>query len=74
MPAAKLSEVTTATRDSAEGIEARPFTKFPSLFQQRDASVDIIEHRVLAGTSLPPEILTLAWASVLGGYSGIEDV
>ena len=65
----------SAVTDNTGDMQARPLTKFPNLFRERPARNDDPSiQRVFAGSSLPLELLTLAWASVLGGYTGSEDV
>ena len=65
----------SAVEDIAGDMQGRPLTKFPNLFRERIARNDGPSiQRVFAGSQLPSELLTLAWASVLGGYAGSEDV
>jgi len=71
----QTSNVDLAVEESPGTMHERPLTKFPSLFHERTArNDDTLSHRGFAGSLLPPELLTLAWASVLGGYTGSEEV
>jgi len=70
-----VSNVDLAVEGSPGILHERPLTKFPNLFLERTPRNDeILSHRAFAGSLLPPELLTLAWASVLGGYAGSADV
>jgi len=71
----EASTTESAVEDIAGDMQGRPLTKFPNLFRERIARNDGPSiQRVFADSQLPPELLTLAWASVLGGYAGSEDV
>lgn len=52
-------------------------TKFPQLFSQREPARDVLRlalHPASTTSRLPKEILVIAWASVLRGYTDHQDV
>jgi non-ribosomal peptide synthetase component F len=56
-------------------MEKRPLTKFPPLFlKHKAADQNTYSASENIFKALPREILILAWASVLRGYTGYEDV